>query len=506
MMVRSKENIKSCLLISLGLILHIAAFAAPLLNVKSFGARGDGITDDTKAIQKAIDAADPMVGTTIYFPSGVYSIAGYTTTTNYLENYSLLMHSNIDFRGEGETSVVRIGDHMYDKADINANAHIFYGNGLSNVSFGNIRIEMNGQNNLVPKDFIKNYTAIFIDRGHKVSFNHITISNCAGCNMIAIKGAGSGLSISDCNFYNGGNYVGSETPNSNQFDFSFIYSEWDSSNISNNHIEQQNPGIALGNYTGGIELHASYSMAVGNFIRGCLPGVYIASTQGIQKKVCIEDNVLEDCVKGVSFWVHAPITDVLIENNRINLTAFRVPKADNIVTGIQVPNGNVTRYDTANANAAIISNLVINKNSITYIKGPAPAIVAGVSVHSLHNSRITGNILSGINYAGIAIAGSKWGTSDLVISGNSFQNFVPANDMITGFLVITDTYTKSNQYGSGLQNIIIEKNTGNVADGKANEKFYTGFVALPGYMLNNIRFSNNRFSASLAGIIKTNTD
>lgn len=42
-----------------------------VLNVKSFGAKGDGKTPDTEAIQKALDAAGEMDGT-VWFPSGVY--------------------------------------------------------------------------------------------------------------------------------------------------------------------------------------------------------------------------------------------------------------------------------------------------------------------------------------------------------------------------------------------------------------------------------------------------
>lgn len=41
------------------------------LNVRDFGAKGDGKTSDTAAIQAALDAAGKTEGT-VYFPSGVY--------------------------------------------------------------------------------------------------------------------------------------------------------------------------------------------------------------------------------------------------------------------------------------------------------------------------------------------------------------------------------------------------------------------------------------------------
>jgi len=45
---------------------------APVYDVKKYGAAGDGKTIDTKAIEKAIDAASTAGGGTVYFPAGNY--------------------------------------------------------------------------------------------------------------------------------------------------------------------------------------------------------------------------------------------------------------------------------------------------------------------------------------------------------------------------------------------------------------------------------------------------
>src|SRR5262245_45616361 len=42
-------------------------------NVRSFGAKGDGTTIDTPAINKAIDTAASDGGGTVFFPAGTYA-------------------------------------------------------------------------------------------------------------------------------------------------------------------------------------------------------------------------------------------------------------------------------------------------------------------------------------------------------------------------------------------------------------------------------------------------
>lgn len=77
-------------------------------NVKEHGAIGDGLTDDTKAIQKAINAAAEKGGV-IYFPNGVYNIAGpiiekidglECNSQLYIPHSDVHNSKNIVFKGE----------------------------------------------------------------------------------------------------------------------------------------------------------------------------------------------------------------------------------------------------------------------------------------------------------------------------------------------------------------------------------------------------------------------
>ena len=90
-----------------------------VVNVREFGARGDGIADDTAAIQAAINAAKPSE--TIYFPTGIYSVA----------NFVVKNRSGLSFVGEGQKSTIKQKTGAARIATVEASRDI----AISNLSF-----------------------------------------------------------------------------------------------------------------------------------------------------------------------------------------------------------------------------------------------------------------------------------------------------------------------------------------------------------------------------------
>lgn len=89
-------------------------------NVMDYGATGDGSTDDTVAIQDAIDAAEAAMGGVVYFPAGVYVVNGALQDTGRSKSQLLLPlrhclddeQITIELRGEAPppTIVSVVGD------------------------------------------------------------------------------------------------------------------------------------------------------------------------------------------------------------------------------------------------------------------------------------------------------------------------------------------------------------------------------------------------------------
>jgi hypothetical protein len=116
----------------------IGGVVGPTLNVKAFGATGDGVTDDTAAIQRALDAAATADGGIVFFPNGRYKVTATLAITN--NGVSIIgagiNSADITFTGTGE--LFRIGTDNglpWDGA---------YYDGLFGISFYGLSIRYTG--------------------------------------------------------------------------------------------------------------------------------------------------------------------------------------------------------------------------------------------------------------------------------------------------------------------------------------------------------------------------
>lgn len=124
----------------IALLLNQVAFAQTVIfyNVKDYGARGDGQTIDTQAIDAAINAASEKGGGTVYFPAGTY-----LSFTIHLKSFITL---NLDNGAVLEAADVKKYGPGYDPAEPNStdiyqdfgHSHwrnsLIYGENLQNVA------------------------------------------------------------------------------------------------------------------------------------------------------------------------------------------------------------------------------------------------------------------------------------------------------------------------------------------------------------------------------------
>ena len=137
-------------------------------------------------------------------------------------------------------------------------------------------------------------------------------------------------------------------------------------------------------------------------------------------------------------------------------------------------------------------------------------LTMGMLLHSMHESVISGNLIKQMNYGGIVLQGSKWGTDSLLVEKNIFFDFRPNYHptAIGGYVIITDTYSSSQANAISFKNVIFKKNRfmGNVLNVKEDKNFSAAYIALPKHAKNDIEFKENYFSNKNESLRRVETE
>jgi polygalacturonase len=202
---------KRIFILTVTLQLATALFSAEKtpLNVRDFGATGDGVTKDTAAIQKALDACAAAGGGTVAVPDGVYLTGSLTlganTTLDLAGHASLVGSSNladypvVNVRWEGE---FREGHRALIVANNAANIAItgsgaIFGPPISLSRLRNPRgpvlIELTGCTNALLADFTTQYEQLWSI--HLLFCKNLTARDLT---IRTVKPNGDGIDVDSC--------------------------------------------------------------------------------------------------------------------------------------------------------------------------------------------------------------------------------------------------------------------------------------------------------------------
>jgi polygalacturonase len=126
----------SALAFSASLVAANSASAAGTFNIRDYGATGNGSSNDSAAIQKAVDAASAAGGGTVRVPSGTYKSA---KTIHLKSNVTFQLDSGSTIIGASGTGYDAPESNPYDKYQDYGHSHfhnaMFYGDRLAHIGF-----------------------------------------------------------------------------------------------------------------------------------------------------------------------------------------------------------------------------------------------------------------------------------------------------------------------------------------------------------------------------------
>jgi polygalacturonase len=109
--------------------------AAPVFNVKDFGAKGDGSTNDAAAINKAIAAANNAGGGVVEFPADTYKVG---SSVHMMSNVTLNLDSGSTLMGTSsgyDPAESNPNDKFQDYGHSHFHDAMIWGNNLTNIGF-----------------------------------------------------------------------------------------------------------------------------------------------------------------------------------------------------------------------------------------------------------------------------------------------------------------------------------------------------------------------------------
>ncbi len=327
-------------------------------SVKDFGAVGNGIIDDTKAIQKTIDAVEASGGGVVFFPAGTYKVS-----INPATSQAIVIRRKLILKGSGhKNSIIKLDDRQGNYDSILAGQTV--SSDLSDFAMYDLTIDGNSSNNpVIAEPDIngneKRYSLrIFV--GKRIRIEGCRFTNQNNVNTVTVNGEES---VSDVAIKN--NIFELIGGGSIDYDHSTIYTHGKRIEISNNFFYSRD-GAGTNVARTAIEIHGDDHTVKENVIDGFTNGINITGYAKSSNNQSITDNTIKEAYTGITIWsyfsngntVNPALSNCMIANNTItlNVNAWRKLWGYTSSTGIWL----MPRSD------APIQNLNIVDNQITF--------------------------------------------------------------------------------------------------------------------------------------------
>lgn len=371
-------------------------------NVKDFGAKGNGITDDTYAIQKCFNFINSIGGGVAYFPNGTYKIS---RTKQKGKAWSLFAVNNLSIKGENkENTIIKLASKQRNYT------RMLYVEEVNNVYLENITFDGNRENQNNPTKPSEHLGGVFINSSTNVTIKNAKFINTGG-DGVGIRGPklpSKNIVVDSCFF--DGNYRSGVALGSG-FDTVKITNNFFGENIDDSSIDTEpSSGICQNVLIENNIIKTKSLVTIG--------GPKINNTG---KNFIVRNNKLSSSL----FLVRAQ--NVIIENNEITLDNPKRPaitclgKNDSIYIKsnvISIKNKDAIQLTQARGEDNKPENIFITNNTIT-LQGKKVKLI---NSRGVHNVVISDNIFTGDNNIG-AYFFSNYKINDVVVKNNSFTNF-----------------------------------------------------------------------------------
>jgi parallel beta-helix repeat protein len=347
-----------------------------ILNVRDFGAQGDGNTDDTNAIQEALTSARDNKLEIVYVPAGIYHISQiliiYENTTLHLDRHAVIIR----------------------KADINA----MLINGTEDVpgydGQSNIKVE-GGTWDGNSREFPSNVTPLGFGHARNITVQNLTVLDVYNWHHLEIN-AIDGATIQDCLF--DGMILTRDYTEMVQIDLMGAqgmfpwFGEIDNTTCRNVLI---NRCIFQNGDTAGIGTHSTRNNARHEYITITNCEFVNLKREGIVaqnwQNVTIENNFFKNCKQGILIEarVETDCTDITITNNKMIGLGQTEDSA-----GIQLQNSNGIQI-LSEERGSQLRHIYINSNFLSSIGA------YGIELDYCDHSVIKSNTVKGCSLSGI---------------------------------------------------------------------------------------------------------